>query len=107
MSLCIREMVNVDSLFHRKGPGPRRIVLELIFILVIRLILRFYLDVSVIELVDSAHIRQEGRRARGGGYSSQPEQVRPSMPVGSGSNVCKVCKIPTGEKVQIAYLSIS
>jgi hypothetical protein len=33
--------------------------------LIVRLVLSFDLDVSVIEVVDSAHIRQEGRRIRG------------------------------------------
>ena len=54
-----------NSLFHRQGTRPRCIILESVLILIVRLVLSFDLDVSVIEVVDSAHIRQEGRRIRG------------------------------------------
>jgi hypothetical protein len=54
-----------NSLLHRESTRPRPISLDLVLILMVRLVLSVDLYFSIIKLVDSAHIRQEGRWVRG------------------------------------------
>jgi hypothetical protein len=50
-------------LLHGESSGPGFIVLQLVLILSVGLVLSIDLVLSIVEVVDSAHIRQEGRRA--------------------------------------------